>query len=148
MYQIDYALRFTGKARTASADGNLLNVSMTAQSARVSSHIGDIGIKSLDRSAAGRSRGFQFRGDLHFRNRVSGNGRHYLWRWQHLALFDRGQRLPGALRRTRPAAGRRDVAHRAGEGQFAGASGMITSNFFVSDQLAKEDYHCGVLLLP
>jgi hypothetical protein len=35
-----------------------------------------------------------------------------------------------------------------GEGQFAGASGLITSNFFVDDQLRVVDHQFGVLLLP
>jgi hypothetical protein len=32
-----------------------------------------------------------------------------------------------------------------GEGQFAGVSGLITSNFFVGDDLAITDHHFGVL---
>ncbi len=35
-----------------------------------------------------------------------------------------------------------------GEGQFAEASGLITSNFFVDDRLGVVDHHFGVLLLP
>jgi hypothetical protein len=35
-----------------------------------------------------------------------------------------------------------------GEGQFAGASGLITSNFFVGDDLAVTDHHFGVLAVP
>jgi len=35
-----------------------------------------------------------------------------------------------------------------GEGQFAGASDLITSNFFVDKGLAVVDHHFGVLLLP
>jgi hypothetical protein len=35
-----------------------------------------------------------------------------------------------------------------GEGQFAGASGLITSNLFVDTQLGIVDHHFGVLLLP
>jgi hypothetical protein len=35
-----------------------------------------------------------------------------------------------------------------GDGQFAGASGLITSNFFVDEHLGVVDHHFGVLLLP
>jgi hypothetical protein len=35
-----------------------------------------------------------------------------------------------------------------GEGQFAEASGLITSNFFVDEGLGVVDHHFGVLLLP
>jgi hypothetical protein len=35
-----------------------------------------------------------------------------------------------------------------GDGQFAGASGLITSNFFVGDDLTVTDHHFGVILLP
>jgi hypothetical protein len=34
-----------------------------------------------------------------------------------------------------------------GEGQFAGATGLITSNFFVDEGLGVIDHHFGVLLL-
>jgi hypothetical protein len=35
-----------------------------------------------------------------------------------------------------------------GEGQFAGATGLITSNFFVGADLTVTDHHVGVILLP
>ena len=35
-----------------------------------------------------------------------------------------------------------------GEGQFTGASGLITSNFFMSATGEVSDYHCGVLWVP
>jgi hypothetical protein len=35
-----------------------------------------------------------------------------------------------------------------GTGQFAGASGLITSNFLVDAGLGVVDHHFGVLLLP
>ena len=35
-----------------------------------------------------------------------------------------------------------------GEGPFAGASGLITSNFFVGPNLEITDHHFGVLFLP
>jgi hypothetical protein len=35
-----------------------------------------------------------------------------------------------------------------GDGQFAGATGLITSNFFVGENLDVTDHHFGVLLLP
>lgn len=148
MYQIDYALRFTGKARTASADGNLLNVSMTAQSARVSSHIGDIGIKSWIEALPGDRAVFSsevtFTSETEFQETGAitfGDGNTL-----HFSTVGNGYLAPCAEPGRRQGAVMWRIER--GEGQFAGASGMITSNFFVSDQLAKEDYHCGVLLLP
>jgi hypothetical protein len=35
-----------------------------------------------------------------------------------------------------------------GDGQFAGASGLITSNFFVDEHLGVVDHQFGVLLIP
>ena len=35
-----------------------------------------------------------------------------------------------------------------GEGQFAGTTGLITSNFFVDEARGVVDHHFGVLLLP
>jgi hypothetical protein len=34
-----------------------------------------------------------------------------------------------------------------GEGQFAGAGGLITSNFFVGEDLAVTDHHFGVIFV-
>ena len=34
-----------------------------------------------------------------------------------------------------------------GEGQFAGVTGLITSNFFVDDRLRVVDHHFGVVLV-
>jgi hypothetical protein len=36
----------------------------------------------------------------------------------------------------------------SGEGQFAGASGLITSNFFVGAQGEVIDHHFGVIFVP
>ena len=36
----------------------------------------------------------------------------------------------------------------SGEGQFAGASGLITANFFVSATGEVTAHHCGVLSVP
>jgi hypothetical protein len=35
-----------------------------------------------------------------------------------------------------------------GEGQFAGARGLITSNVVIGADLAITDYHAGVLFVP
>jgi len=35
-----------------------------------------------------------------------------------------------------------------GEGQFTGATGLITSNFVVSPEGEVTDHHCGVLFVP
>jgi len=35
-----------------------------------------------------------------------------------------------------------------GEGQFAGARGLITTAFTLSDTGERSDYHCGLIFLP
>jgi hypothetical protein len=37
---------------------------------------------------------------------------------------------------------------KGGEGHFAGASGLITSNFFVGENFEVTDHHFGVIFVP
>ncbi len=148
MRQLVYALRFTGRATPASPDGGVLTVVATAPNSPLSSIIGPDGLAGRIEAVAG--------GEAHFASEVTLTGATSFQEVGTIAFGD-GHRLrfstvgSGYLG---PSAdpGRKHGAAvwrvEGGEGQFAGASGLITSNFFVDDQLGVVDHHFGVLLLP
>lgn len=148
MPQLIYALRFTGQATPAGPDGNVLHATTTAPSTTLTSRIGPAGLEGVlealpDGEATFASEAtftsetdFLETGTITFgagnslRFSTVGSG--------YLSASADAQRKHGAV------IWRVDQ----GEGQFAGATGFITSNFFVDEQLGIVDHHFGVLLLP
>ena len=148
MRQLVYALRFTGHATPAGPDGGVLAVAATAPGATLTATVGPAGLDGrIVPVAGGEARlaseltltgatSFQEVGTMAF------GGGHRL----RFAAVGSGYLGPGPdpARRHGAAAWRVE----GGEGQFAGASGLITSNFFVGADLAVTDHHLGVLFLP
>jgi len=146
MRQLVYALRFTGQATPTGPDGTVLVVTATARSlvptigydylvgALELTPTGEVVLESEMTSTGETS--FQEVGTITF-----GDG--------HCLRFTAiGSGYLGAS----PDPTRRHgvVAWRVvgGEGQFAGASGLITSNFFVGQDLGVIGHHLGVLFVP
>jgi hypothetical protein len=147
MREVIYAMRFTGTAEPVGTAGNVLKAATTAPSTLVTSTVGPSGIAGeLQPTDGGQAlfrsevtftseAGFQEVGTVTFgegnvlRFSTVGSG--------HLGASADPTRKHGAV------SWRVD----GGEGQFAGASGLITSNFFVGEDLAVTDHHFGVLFL-
>ena len=146
MRQLVYALRFHGQARRAGIDGNVLQTATSAPGCTFRSRIEADGLHGSLRAARGDevrleselvftgATTFQQTGTIDFgpgghRLRFStiGNG--------HFDLGAAGNRRCGA------AIWRID----GGEGQFAGASGLITSTFVVDDAGEFTDYQHGMV---
>jgi hypothetical protein len=147
MRQLVYALRFTGRATPASPDGTVLKAATTAPSSTVTSTVGPAGLAGALEPAAG--------GEATFASEVTFTGATSFQEVGTIA-FGAGHRLrfstvgSGYLGASPdPARKHGTVSWRVegGEGQFAGASGLITSNFFVGEDLAVTDHHLGVLFL-
>jgi hypothetical protein len=147
MRQVVYAIRFTGHAAPASADGGVLTVMATAPSATTTSTVGPDGLgDGLDAATGDEvtlasevtitgATSFHAVGMIGF-----GSG-HRL----RVAAVASGYLAPG------PDAGKHGAVVwrvEGGEGQFAGARGLITSNFLVGADLAVTDHHLGVLFVP
>lgn len=148
MREVLYAMRFTGKAKPVGEAGNVLHAATSAPSSTISSRVGPNGLTSDISPEPGEAATFTsevtFIGETSFletgvitfgagntlRFSTVGSG--------YLAPSADPTRKHGTVMWT----------VEAGEGQFAGASGLITSNFFVDDQLGVVDHHFGVLLLP
>ena len=148
MRQLVYALRFTGRATPAGADGGVLTVTATAPSSTLVAVVGPGGLDGRIEPVAG--------GEADFASELTLTGATSFQAVGTIAFGD-GHRLrfstvgsgylgPGADAARRHGA----VTWRVegGEGQFAGASGLITSNFVLGEDLAVIDHHVRVLFLP
>jgi hypothetical protein len=148
MRQLVYALRFTGRATPTGPDGGILAVMATAPSWTLTAIVGPAGLAGALQPAAGGeaaleaevtltgATSFQAVGTIAFgdghRLRFSTVGSGYLGPGP-----DPARRHGGVVWRVE-----------GGEGQFAGARGLITSNVVVGEDLAVVDHHLGVLFLP
>ena len=148
MRQLVYAMRFTGRATPTGPDGTVLAVTATAPSCTVTSTVGPEGLAGTLEPAAGDEATFAsevtFTGATSFQavgTIAFGDG--HLLRFSTVGSGYLGASPDPALRH-----GTVSWRVEGGEGQFAGASGLITSNVFVGEDLAVTDYHLGVLFLP
>ena len=148
MRQIAYAMRFTGQATPAGPDGNVLHASTSAPGTAVTSRVDGDGLSGAIDAVPGDDATFTsevtFTSETDFLETGTitfGEGNTV-----HFSTVGSGYLGPS----TDPARKHGTVMWRVdhGEGQFAGASGLITSNFFVDDALGVVDHHFGVLLIP
>lgn len=147
MHELIYAMRFSGQATPTSADGNVLKAATSAPSSALTATVGPSGLSSTVRRADGGEA--TFASEVTFTSKTSfqevgtiGFGEGHLLRF---ATVGSGY-LDTSADETRKHGA---VVWRIddGEGQFAGATGLITSNFFVSDDLTVTDHHFGVIFL-
>ena len=142
-----YAMRFSGHAAPASPDGTVLKAATTAPSSTLTATVGPDGLSSDLQPAAG--------GEATFASEVTRTGATSFQEVGSIAFGD-GHRLRfGAVGSgylgacADPARKHGTVMWRVdgGEGQFAGASGLITSNFLVGAGGDVTDHHFGVIFL-
>jgi hypothetical protein len=147
MHELIYAMRFVGQATPTSDDGNVLKATTSAPSSALTATVGPSGLSStlcsVDGGAATFASEVTFTGTTRFRETGTiefGEG--------HLLRFSTvgNGYLDASADETRKHGA---VVWRIdeGEGQFAGATGLITSNFFVGDDLTVTDHHFGVIFL-
>jgi hypothetical protein len=143
-----YSLRFTGRAAPAEGSPNILKATTSAPSCTLTTRIGPDGVSGSIEPADGGSAAFEsevvFTGEAVFQERGSitfGEGGHRL-RFSTVGQGHLGaSAVPGLKHGT--------VMWQVdgGEGQFEGASGLITSNFFVDEAGEVTDHHFGVLFV-
>ncbi len=148
MQQLIYALRFQGQAEPVGSAGDTLRARTTALGASLTTTFGTDGVTGRLDTVPGTTAtfesevtfssatNFQEVGTIDFgaghRLRFSTVGTGYLG-----PATDEGRRYGAVAWQVE-----------SGEGQFAGATGLITSNFIVDAQLGVVDHHFGVLLVP
>ena len=149
MGQIIYTMQFKGHAAPVSGASGVLKATTTASSCSITTTVGPGGVSGSLQPAAGGQATFEsqvtFTGEAAFQEVGSitfGEGGHRL----HFSTVGQGYIGPSA----EPGLQHGSVIWKVerGEGQFAGASGLITSNFFVSAAGEVTDNHFGVIFVP
>jgi len=148
MRQLVYTMRFSGRATPVGPDGSVLAMVATAPGWTCISDVGSAGATSDVRCPES--------GDVSFTSELTLTGATSFQEVGTIA-FGAGHRLrfatvgsgylgpgPGPADRHGGALWRVE----GGDGQFAGARGLITSNLLVGDDLAVIDHHLGVLFMP
>jgi hypothetical protein len=154
MRHLVYVLRFTGRAVPAAGAPDVLKATTTAPGCAATTRVGPAGVRGalepleplgLD---AGGAAAFEsevvLTGDAAFQERGSitfGDGGHRL-RFSTVGQGHLGPRVEPGLRH-----GAVTWQVDGGEGQFAGARGLITSNFLITDAGDVTDHHLGLLFV-
>jgi hypothetical protein len=148
MTQLLYTMQFKGKAVPANDAGTVLKAATTAQSCTISTMVGDTGVTGNLQPVNG--------GQASFESQVTLTGETSFQEVGSITFGDKGHRLyfstvgqgyigPSADPQLKHGSVIWKIER--GEGQFAGATGLITSNFFVRDNGEVTDNHFGVLFV-
>jgi hypothetical protein len=149
MHQLMYIMQFQGYTAPVGVSPHVFQVITIASSCIITTAIGAEGVHGTLQPTGDGKAAFEstvtFTGETTFQASGSiafGEGGHRLF----FRTIEQGYLGPSA----EPGLTQGAVTWRIdrGEGQFAGASGLITSNFFVSATGEVSDYHCGVLWVP
>jgi len=147
--ELNYAMQFKGSAQPVNAaDPNILNIKSVAQSTVIRSAVGATGLNTHVQGAAGAFA--RFCSQL----RMTGHG---AFAEDGEITFGEGNSIrfvtvqEGHVQRAaQPGlmAGASIWRVEGGEGQFAGASGFITSNFYLNQAGVLTDNQFGVIFVP
>jgi hypothetical protein len=136
-------MRFTGRAIPQKGAATVLKATTTAPSSSLTTIAGPEGVRGSQQRVAGEQGSFEsqvtFTGESAFQEAGTITfGEH-----GHRVRFSTmGQGYVGASPGAQARAG--DLAGGGGEGQFAGARGLITSNCFVGE---VTDHHFGIIFV-
>lgn len=147
MKQIIYALQFKGQAAPAGGSANVIKATTSAPSCSIASVVGAQGLSGTIQPAAGSKAEFEsevtITGDSSFQERGSiafGAG-------NRLRFSTVGQGYTGPSADPNLRHGTVMWRVEGGEGQFQGASGLITSNFTFGGQGEVVDYQFGLIFV-
>ena len=146
--QILYTMQFKGQAVPVNDVGTVLKATTTAPSCTITTVVGAAGVSgSLQPTSGGQAR---FESQVMFTSETSFQeaGTITFDDNQHRLYFSTvGQGYIGPSADSQLKHGSVIWKVERGEGQFAGATGLITSNFFVSSTGEVTDNHFGVLFV-
>lgn len=148
MGQVFYAMQFKGKAVPTNDAGTVLKAATTAPSCTITTIVGIAGVSGSLQPMDGGQASFEsqvtFTGETSFQE----EGTITFGDRQHRLYFSTvGQGYLGSSADLQLKHGSVIWKVDRGDGQFAGATGLITSNFFVSGTGEVTDNHCGVLFV-
>jgi len=148
MKQVIYAMQFKGSAAPKAGVSGVIRASTSASSCILSSHVGPTGLTGTLQPLAGGTASFEsevtLTGETSFTEAGTirfGDSNHSL-RFRTVGQGFLGKSADAALQHG-------SVMWRveSGEGQFAGASGLITSNFTLSGAGEVIDNHFGLIFV-
>jgi hypothetical protein len=147
MRRLVYAMRFTGQVTPVGEAGGVLRAAMTALGCVLTTTIGPDGVDGALKPLPGAEVTFEseivLTGDSSFLESgviTFGHG-------HRLRFTTVGSGFLGASADPSLQQGSVMLRVEGGEGQFADASGLITSNFFVGEAGEMTDHHLGVLFV-
>ena len=149
MKQVIYALQFEGSAAPRAGASGVIKASTTAPSCTLSSVVGPGGVTGTLLPVSGGKASFESEATLTGETSFTETGTIRFGDSNHALRFSTvGQ---GFLGKSPDAALQHGVVMwrvESGEGQFADASGLITSNFTLSATGEVTDNHFGVIFVP
>ena len=149
MRRMIYALQFKGQAAPVEGASGVLKATTSAPSCSISTEVRADGVRGELRPLAG--------GTAHFESEVTLTGDTSFEESGTIAFGEGGSRLRfstvghghlGPSADPKLSTGAVTWQIDGGEGQFEGSSGLITSNFMISDTGEVTDNHLGVIFLP
>ncbi len=146
MKHVIYSMQFKGTA--ASGGENIMKVTTSATSCSMDSVVGTDGVESAFHPAEGGLAYFESEVRLTDTNTFTETGTISFGEDEHLLRFSTvGHGVLGPSADPKYSAGSVTWKVDGGEGQFEGASGLITSNFLVLEDGEITDYHFGVIFV-
>jgi hypothetical protein len=147
MKQIVYSMRFTGQAAPAEGSSTVLKAATSAPSCTITSVVGPDGLSGTIEPAAGGDATFESEVTFSSETAFQESGTIRFGAGNQLTFstvgagYLRGSATPPLMHGT--------VMWQieSGEGQFEGASGLITSNFTVSEAGEVTDHHFGLIFV-
>jgi hypothetical protein len=146
MQQITYALQFKGQA-TPGSSPDTMSAQSSAGSCRITANLGQQGLSASIEQVAGGAASFESTVTLTGANSFQESGSIGFGAGNLLHFSTVGQGYLGASADPDLKHGTVTWKIDRGEGQFEGASGLITSNFTVSGSGEVVDNHLGIVFV-
>ncbi len=149
MRQILYAMQFNGRAAPVSGSSNVLKAATSAESCTLTTAVRAEGVSASVQPAPGDKAAFESEVTVTGESSFIESGTIRFGEGNHQLRFSTvGQGYLGTSADPKLRHGSVIWRVEGGEGQFSGASGLITSNFTISDTGEVIDHHFGVVFAP
>ena len=146
MKQIFYAMQFKGQAGPGEKEGTMV-AKTTSDSCRITSTVGDAGLAGTLEPMAGGRASFESVVTLTSESSFLESGSIHFGRGNSLRFSTVGSGYLGASADPSLKHGTVNWRVDSGDGQFEGATGLITSNFTVGPNGEVVDNHFGLIFL-
>ncbi len=148
MKQIVYAMQFRGQAAPVAGSSTVMKATTTGSSCTLTTAVGAQGVGASVQPAAGGKASFESEVTVTGESSFVESGTIRFGEGNHRLRFSTvGQGYMGASADPKLKHGSVIWRVEGGEGQFAGASGFITSNFTIGEAGEVTDNHFGVIFV-